>query len=130
MKTTITAQQTAFFTQNGFIEFEVPHEILFPLIHRSAGRDIWRHEVLLQNFLIRKLAPIALTLAGKKQLHLGCDQWISAENRPKKACAIKELFSIQGFAIGVVLAENPVIPARRSPLGILPLPTTPGHVLF
>lgn len=126
MKTTLTEQQTAFFTQNGYIELEIPHSL--PI--QRLGRDLWRQDPELQNLLVRKLGPIALILTGKKQLHLGCDQWIPATELPKKACPVKELFSIQGFALGAILAENPILPTRRSPLGILPLPSKPQNILF
>ncbi len=126
MKTTITAQQTAFFTKNGFIEFAIPH--LIP--PESPERDQWRKNEEFKQLIIRKLAPIALTLTGKKQLRLGLDQWITTDNRPEKACTLKDMFSIQGFALAAVLAENPVLPATRSPLGILPLPSNSESILF
>lgn len=126
MKTSITAQQTAFFTKNGYIEFEVPHA----LPKHREGRDLWRQDPELQNLLTRKLAPIALTLSGKPQLRLGTDQWLSAAELPKKSCTVKELFSIQGFVLGAIIAENPIQPAKKSPLGILPLPSKPENVLF
>lgn len=125
MKTTLDAKQTAFFTKNGFIEFEIAHE--FP--HRLE-RDQWRHDPKLQDFLVRKLGPIALVLTGKKKLSLACDQFISEENRPAKAGTLKEMFCIQGFALGIVIAENPLLPVRRSSLGILPLPSKPENILF
>lgn len=125
MKTTLTEQQTAHFTKNGSIEFEIPH----PDFH-AEGRDSWRKSPALQTFILRKLAPIAFALTGKKQLRLGLDQWISSENRPTQAAPIKELFSIQGFAIGAILAPNPTILNRRMELGIIPLPSKAENVLF
>ncbi len=126
MKTTISAQQSAFFTKNGFIEFEIPH-ILPPA---SIERDIWRQSESLKQFILRKLGPMALVLTGKKQLRIGLDQWILKENRPEKACLLKEMFCIQGFALGAILAQNPTQPPKRSPLGLLPLPSTSENVLF
>lgn len=126
MKTILSEQQTAFFTQNGYIEVELP--LTFPKNHE--GRDLWRQEPLVKNFLLRKLGPLALSLTRQKRLHLGCDQWISAQDLPKTAAPIKTLFSIQGFALGAIMAKDPIIPARRSPLGILPLPTKAENVLF
>lgn len=128
MRTTITAQQNAFFTKHGFIEFEIPHENMFPLI--EPGRDSWRKSLPLQHFLTRTLGALALSLTGKPNLRLGCDQFISDENRPKQLAPLKELFSIQGFAIGAILAKDPIIPERKSSLGILPLPTKAGNILF
>ncbi|HSX10642.1 MAG TPA: hypothetical protein VLF94_02860 [Chlamydiales bacterium] len=126
MKTILTEQQTAFFTKNGYIEFEVPH--LLPI--KREGRDLWRQEPKLQHFLIRTLGPIALALTGKKQLHLAVDQWFPTSLQPEKAAPLKDLFSIQGFALGAVWAESVSIPVRKSPLGILPLPTKRENILF
>lgn len=125
MKTTLSAQQMSFFTKNGFIEFEIPHGVML----YSVERDVWRKEPGLKDFLVRKLGPIALTLARQPQLLLACDQGVVAENRPAKACSLKEMFSIQGLALGVAMANNPVAPAKKSSLGILPQPTA-GHILF
>ncbi|PIS02384.1 MAG: hypothetical protein COT85_05140 [Chlamydiae bacterium CG10_big_fil_rev_8_21_14_0_10_42_34] len=126
MKTTLTEQQTAFYTKNGFIEFEIPHD--FPV--DQSGRDQFRQEPKLKEFLLRKLGPLALALTGRKQLRLACDQLITKENRPKKIGLIKEIFSIQGFAIGVAISDNPVFPEKKSTLGIMPLPTKSANILF
>ncbi len=129
MKTTLTAQQLSFYTRNGYIEFEYDPAEIFPLI-RSPGRDLFRSHPPLQNFLMRKLGPIALALTGKKQLRLGCDQTLPAADLPKKALPVKDLFSLQGLALGALIAEHPAQPAKRAPLGLLPLPSSPTHILF
>ena len=126
MKTTISAQQTAFFTKNGFIEFEIPH-VMPP---EALLRDLWRQNEELKQLILKKLGPIALVLTGKKQLRLGLDQWIRSENRPDKPGTLKEIFCIQGFALGAALALNPILPTRRSALGILPLPSNSANILF
>ena len=126
MKATLTAEQSAFFTKNGFIEFEIAHD-LPPF---RPERDLWRSEPSLKQLLVRKLGPLALILSGKKQLCLACDQWISKENRPRKGAPLKELFSIQGLAIAIALAQNTAAPLRKSPLGILPVPSASGNILF
>lgn len=126
MKTDLSETQTAFFTQNGFLEVELPHEAI-PL---SKERDLWRENERLKQFILKKLGPLALILTGKKQLKLGLDSWITAENRPTKSCPLKEMVSIQNLALAVSLAENPHIPARKSPLGILPAPSGSENVLF
>jgi hypothetical protein len=127
VKLSITAQQSAFFSKNGFLELELPHvEIPFS----DLQRDLWRKLPALQNFLLKKIGPIALALTGKKQLALACDQVILQQNRPKSAGPIKEIFSIQGFALGIAIAKNPIIPTQRSPLGILPTPSTEENILF
>lgn len=96
----------------------------------SLARDQWRQNDELKTLILKKLGPIALTLTGKKQLRLGLDQWITPENRPEKAGTLKELFCIQGFALAAILALNPVLPEKRSALGILPLPSNSASILF
>lgn len=154
MKTTLTAQQTAFFTQNGYIEFEVEvdsdaifdsaRHALAVRLHTepeklprkssaeiyAAGRDLWRSEPVLQTLLMRKLAPIAQTLMGKKPLRIGCDQWISSDYPWEKATPCKELFSIQGLALGLLICSTASSVPLRSHLGLLPLPAKPGNILF
>ncbi len=125
MRTILDEKQTAFFTNNGFIELEIAHE--FP---QQPERDQWRRDPKLQDFLVRKLGPFALILTGKTQLRLACDQFLSQETRPKKASPLKELFCIQGLALGIAITNQPMVPARRSPLGILPLPSKQENILF
>ncbi|MGB7977545.1 MAG: hypothetical protein WCF19_00125 [Chlamydiales bacterium] len=126
MRTAISAQQAAFFTKNGFIEFEIPH----PTPLQSPNRDLWRQNGELKEFIIRTLGQTALTLTGKKRLRLGLDQWMTQENRPERPCLLKEMFCIQGSVLGAMMAPHPILPAKRSPLGILPLPSSPANILF
>ncbi len=128
MRTTISAQQSSFFTKNGYIEFggvDLDLEALF----KETGRDQWQKSAAIRAILLRKLGPIALVLAGKKTLRIGADWHIPAGLAPKQQGRCEELFSIQGLQIGCIIAkECPTM--LPSPLGLLPLPTTPGHVLF
>lgn len=126
MKITISDSQTSFFTKNGFIEFEIPHQI--PL--RTSSRDQWREEEKLKSFILKVLGPISLVLTGKKRLRIGLSEWIGKENRPQKAGPLKEILSIQNLALGICMAPDPAIPAKRSPLGILPLPSSSDQILF
>lgn len=154
MKNFLTSQQTAFFTKNGYIEFEFDFdsEALFqsarhalsvrlktevaklsrksPAEIYAAGRDLWRGEPILRTLLLRKLAPIVQTLANKQSLRLGCDQWIPAHFPWEKASTCKELFSIQGLGLGVLIASAPFPNPNPSYVGLLPLPSKPGNVLF
>ncbi len=151
MRTLITAQQISFFAQNGYIEFEGvsfdPDQIFASA--RSAlearakstlsrtpsdrlymlGRDLWREQSVLETLLLRQLAPIALNLVAKP-LRLGCDQWIPSGYPWKKAAPFKELFSIQGLALGVVLCSEEISSPTQAPLGLLPLPKNPSSILF
>lgn len=125
MKRTVLESQTAFFTKNGFIEFEIPHQIPF-----SYKRDQWREDAQLKQFIVKNLGSIALELTGKKQLRLGVSEWITVENRPKHSGKLKEWVSLQNLALAISIAPSPKIPAKRSPLGILPLPSSAEQILF
>lgn len=125
MKRILLESQTAFFTKNGFIEFEITHDIPF-----SYKRDHWRENSELKKFILKNLGPIALELTGKKQLRLGVSQWITVENRPKQPGKVKDYISLQNLALAISIANHPIIPEKRSPLGILPLPTSSGQILF
>jgi hypothetical protein len=128
MKTILTEQQVAHFAKNGSIEFEFDAQELFPLL--KEGRDLWAQEETLKTFLIKKLGRIALALTGKKQMRLGCDEYILAKHLPKKNTSLKDLFSLQGALIGLSICKNPVQPAKRSLLGILPFPSAKDRILF
>jgi hypothetical protein len=125
MRNSLSAQQTAFYSKNGYIEFEIPQK----LPPCDIGRDQWRTHPKVQEFLVRKLGPIVLDLTSNNRLLLACDQWITKENRPEKPCLLKDMFSIQGLEIGVAMAVNQTMPEKKSSLGILPLPS-PGQILF
>jgi hypothetical protein len=129
MKTIISEQQAAFFTKNGFIEFEQNLEKILPLI-QASGRDLWRALPPLQQFLVRTLGSLALALTGKTSLRLGCDHHFLKEDLPKKQGNVKELLSLQGMAICLAIAKDPMLPKRPSPLGILPSPSKANHILF
>ncbi len=125
MKTAISEQQAAFYTKNGFIEFEIAP----PPIPRRVGYDLWREDAAVEKWLVKTLPPVAFALTGKKQLRLGCDRWFYANELPEKAGTLKEVLSLQRLALGVAVAENPQEPGKRFPLGLLPVPQA-GHVLF
>ncbi len=126
MKTIISEQQGSFFTANGHIEYELPHEPF----SCSEMRDQFRKDETLKDFIFRKLAPLALALSGKKQLRLGLSYWITEKNRPAKALPLKKMFNIQSPFLGMSIATSPQIPLKRSALGILPLPSEEGRVLI
>ncbi len=126
MRQTLSDLQTAFFTKNGYIEFEMAH----PLPPLSSERDQWRDEEGLKTFFIKTLGPIGLVLTGKKQLRLSLSFWITKENRPQKSGLLKDLISIQSLALAICMAPHPHLPTKRSPLGILPVPTSRENILF
>lgn len=126
MKTLLTAQQLSFFTKHGFIEFEIKH----PYCPPTSQRDQWREIDTLKNFLLKTIGPLAKELLKKSGLRLGLDQWILTENRPQKFCSLKEMFSLQGVAIGISLTHSNAEPPRKPSLGILPVPSNPQNILF
>jgi hypothetical protein len=148
MKMTLTAQQTAFFSKNGYIEFECPFDLssyfdaakraLSPRLsskHPSpsalyvAGRDLWRDAPELKTLLLRKLSFAAHALV-KRPLRLGCDQWLPAGLSWEKTASAKDLFSIQGLGLCVLLSPSTAPIPAPSRLGIPPLPSKPGNLLF
>ncbi len=149
----ITEPQASFYTKNGYLELEgisIDPAALFeiakkglssrlqtpkislktPLERFIAGRDLWRIEPALESLWLRKLAPLALTLSGKDKLRLACDQWFPSDLTWDKKFPIKELFSIQGIAICALISAASSPHPVRSDLGLLPLPSKPGNVLF
>lgn len=126
MRRTITDTQAAFFTKNGYIEFEIPHS----MPPHSSIRDQWRSDPTLQNFILKELGPLSLVLTGKKQLRLGLSEWITSENRPSKPSPLKEIVSLQNLAVAISLSPHPVILKEKSALGILPLPSSSSNALF
>lgn len=127
MKLTVAPQTCAFFTKNGFIELAMAHPSLFDQAPLSK-RDLWRENGALQTFLLKTLPPIIFSLIGKKPIRLGMDQWFSEEDIPQKACTIKEMFPMQGFVLGLILAPKPEY--KPCSVGIVPMPTEMGNVLF
>jgi hypothetical protein len=153
MKMEITAQQTAFFTQNGYIELggidlhpelflaeakkildlrcktpqlrPIPAEELY-----LKGRDLWRESELLKKTLLQKLFPVISALSSKKLLRLACDQWIFPELIWKKSCSLKDLFSIQGLVLGALFSSATLTPSLKNSLGLLPLPSQANNILF
>ncbi|HSX37656.1 MAG TPA: hypothetical protein VLE95_02365 [Chlamydiales bacterium] len=141
MRFALTAAQTAFFTQNGYIELEKlpfdPDEIFSSITQRlktePAGRDLWRGEEALSRLLLRKLhSPIAHLVA--KPVRLGFDQFMSSF--PATPCPLQNLFCIQGlilcalFTFSAIPPETRMQKRRLSALGIPPFPTHPANILF
>ena len=152
MKTEITAQQTAFFTRNGYLELEgisfqseqifqsAMHGLSSRLIDKEEklppeklylkGRDLWREEPILKHFLAQKIFPTASILSRQKRLRIGADQWIPASYPWRKSCCLKDLFSIQGLILGALISFKESNHAPNPHLGLIPLPLKPNHILF
>jgi hypothetical protein len=124
-KIAISAEAMIFFTKHGHLELEIEHDEV-----KGCGRDLWRENEKLKNFLVKKLSAVIFPLTGKKQLLLGCDQFFKKEELPKTALPLKELLSVQGLALGVAISENPHPLPRRQELGIVPVPSDKKHILF
>lgn len=155
MKIEITAAQTSFFTQHGYIEFggiEFNSEELFLSAKKTLasrlettpdklsripsselykkGRDLWRSSAALKKFLLQTLFPPASILGARKSFRLACDQWIPSDYQWSKSCSLNHLFSIQGLILGALLCSTESKLPLRASLGLLPLPSKPENILF
>lgn len=128
MKWTLSAEAGIFFKTRGWVELEIPHEELFKEF--QTGQDIWRNSPTLKQFFLKKLAPVALALSGKKKIRIGVDRLFTTENQPANPGPIKEQFCIQGFALGVAIAKMPKVLTRHQELGIIPTPSNGMAILF
>lgn len=137
MRTSITSQQAAFFTQNGYIELAGinfdPEEVFSTarsVSHGAYGRDLWRRDESLRRLTLRKLAP-SISQLVTKPVRLACDQWM-ASFPLDKACRASEFLSIQGLVLIALFTANKVpSPLRRaSAVGIPPFAQDPESVLF
>ena len=136
MRLSLSSQQTAFFTKNGYIELAglpFDQETLFAAAGSLAepfGRDLWRKSDLLRQILCKKMGP-ALSHLTARPLRLACDQWVSSL-KLDKAAPIKDLLCIQGLEICALFTEKSVeCPHRRAAaLGIPPFVSDPMSILF
>jgi hypothetical protein len=150
MTITLTTQQVTYFGKNGFLELEAlfsPVEatkyhvaILETLEKRkdpnpiAKGRDLWRDSPTLKNLVCsRKLTKIALQATGKPSLCVGLDQWYPPSYSQPKPEKIKDFLCIQGILCAMLIQFQPgtfEIPAKTSPLGLLPFPKGQGNALL
>jgi hypothetical protein len=151
MKFDLTAQQTAFFTNQGYIELEgidFNGEEIFKLLKESLssrlknisspssieiykqGRDLWRLSEHLKTFLCKKLFPFASILIGRKSLRLAFDQWIPSNYTWDKSHSLKGLSSIQGLQIGALICSHAPEHSLTTSLGLMPLPSKSTNILF
>ncbi len=138
MRTVMTSQQSAFFTQNGYIEIEglnFDPEELFSSARAASklqpfGRDLWRKDPTLRRLLLSKLGPAVFHLMAKP-VRLACDQWMPSL-AISKPCPAQELFCIQGLVLCALFTANqiPAPAIRAAAFGIPPFTAHPGSVLF
>jgi|GEM_PF-936686 hypothetical protein len=128
MQPLVSSQQTYFFNQNGYIEFESvfsseecdelaahakavflarlkrdPTKISETQLYEN-GRDLWRQQNPLKLlFVSRKMGSLALGLSNKNTLRLACDQWVPKLFKWSGPTKIKDLFSIQGMACAFLI---------------------------
>jgi hypothetical protein len=139
MRAVMTSQQTAFFTQNGYIEIEglnFDPEELFATARAASkiqpfGRDLWRQAPLLRRLLLSKLGPAIFQLIAKP-VRLACDQWMPLSQATLKPSPAQDLFCIQGLVLCALFTASPVAPpaVRAAAFGIPPFTGHPGRVLF
>ncbi len=141
---TISEQQAAFFTQNGFLELEgvfSPSEcvallaaIKQTLQKSSEGRDLWRDAPLLKTTLLsKKCSGLAFAVTRKPTLRLAFDQWFPPGFHLKAPEKIERLFSIQGLVCTLFIqleARTAEASSKSAPLGIIPFPHGQGNVFL
>jgi hypothetical protein len=142
---TISSEQAAFFTKNGFLELEgvfSPSECegLLQSIHQTLQerldslryRDLWRQSPPLKTALFsKKMKSLAFALSRRPSLRLAFDQWFGPDFSLKAAEKIEGLFSIQGLVLVAFLQlGEPPLPPKRGALGLSPFPRKQGNILF
>lgn len=139
---TLTAQQISSFAKNGFLELEglfTPVECAQYLTaikeaKSGYGRDLWRDAPALEKLVLsRRMSSIAVALAGKMQLRIGCDQWFEPNFSLPYPTKMKDLLSIQGLTSIFLIQFDPGVnpkPQKTTPIGLLPHPHGQGNVLI
>lgn len=132
MNPMVSSQQTNYFNQNGYIEFEtllssaecdtLERQAKTALKSRlkkdlslftaaqtyAAGRDLWREIEPLKTFLLsRRMTSVALGLTNKTSLRLGCDQWVPGVYEWPGPAKLKDLLSLQGFTCFFLIRMTP-----------------------
>jgi hypothetical protein len=134
---TLTTAQTAFFTQNGYLELEglfTPEECeeYRPLCR--PGRDNWRRESALRKLLVsRQMAHIVCQVTRKDAVRLAGDQWFEAGFSLPKPEKWKDFFSIQGLLLALFIqwdSGSYELPAKMSKLGVSPYPHGQGNAVL
>jgi hypothetical protein len=146
---TISEQQAAFYTQNGFLELEGVFspsecEALLLAIHQTMqkrlaaefinGRDLWRESLVLKTTLLsKKLIGLIFAASRRPSLRLAFDQWFPPGFTLKTPEKIERLFSIQGLVCTGFIKLDPTpiqLPPKSAPLGLSPFPQGQGNVLL
>lgn len=137
MPTIISAKQSIFFSENGYLEIEDPmaemiiQEVKQTLPENSflKGRDLWRRSKVLEKFLTRQIKDTLFSLVHEKALRLAFDQWIPKGTLFEEKTPLSKLFSIQGLAIGFFISADRCELAPSS-LGLSPFPKEKEGLLF
>src|SRR5690348_3579670 len=99
MNPSLTAQQLAFFTKNGFLELEelwTETECEQFSKEMTLGRDLWRKSPVLKQLLLsRKLSQLPLELTDSSSLRLAFDHFFPPHFSLPKPTPLKDLFCIQ-----------------------------------
>lgn len=144
---TLSSEQEAFFTKNGFLELEgvfspsecegLLHAILQALQGRQGvefvrGRDLWREAPPLKTTLVsKKMKNLSVALSRRPTVRLAFDQWFGPDFSLKAPEKIEGLFSIQGLVLVAFLQlEKGPPPHKSSGLGLSPFPQKQGNILF
>jgi len=136
MNPSLTAQQLAFFSKNGFLELEElwnETECAHLAGEIGVGRDLWRNSPVLKKLLLsRKLSQLPLELTDSSSLRLAFDHGFPPQFSLPKPTPLKDLFCIQGLACVLLcrFSSTPFSFPAKPPLGLLPFPQKPGNLLL
>lgn len=130
---TLTAEQTAFFSKNGFLELEgflKPNEIA-EIASLKPGRDHFRSNPIIKKLLLsRKMSNIVLALLNKDKATLGLDHKFDLDFFLKTPEKMKNLFCVQGLSLFIFFQVGATSECEGSKLGILPFCKTIGNILI
>jgi len=144
----MSAQQTAFYAQNGYLELEglltpAECETLLQAIHQTMkkrgkeeavnGRDLWRDAPRLKTTLTsKKFQGLAFAVGKQPSLRLAFDQWFPPHFALQTPEKIERLFSIQGLVSILFIQLDPGTPEapHTTLLGLSPFPHGQGNALL
>jgi hypothetical protein len=130
---TLTAKQSAFFLNNGFLELEgllTPSEIAL-ISSLKEGRDLWRTNSALKKLLLsRKMGSILLPLVQENRILLALDHKYSADFYFETPEKIKTNFSIQGISVFLFFQVSEPPELKPAKLGHYPFCQSIGSILI
>ena len=134
MRFLVATEQRTFFRKNGHVEFEAvfsENELSF-LKKLGEERNVMHLVPEAKKLALHpKLATIVEQLIGKHTFRYGLDQLYCLPSTSFSSGTLKENFSIQGLAIGIMICVDGVSGLEPNSVVASPLfPQAPGNVIF